>query len=139
MTTGERRGDTWWAWPVFGRWILVNSIAYVVIPIAGALLQTLASSGTKDLVNDHRAIAVVVVAVVGAGVQGTLWGRWQWRVMRRRVATLPRHRWVVSTIVPVFAVWLLVLAPSAVDTSTTSRCSRSRCTGHGCSGSPHPW
>jgi hypothetical protein len=107
--------DGWWDWHLFGSWVLVNAAAFVVIPVAGAALGQVASTATKRLVDDHRVLATLIVASVGAVVQATVWGRWQWQLLRRRVPQLQRRRWVVATLVPAFGVWLLVLAPQVTD------------------------
>ncbi|MCZ2526922.1 hypothetical protein [Streptomyces sp. HB2AG] len=62
-----------------------------------------------------RPVAVLVTAVVGGTLQGVVVGRWQWRILRRRVPELRRRRWVVATLVPALLVWLLVVAPGAAD------------------------
>lgn len=105
----------WWDWYLFGMWVLVNGVAFVVIPVAGAILERLASAATTNLVQDHRALAVVIIAVVGASLQGMVLGRWQWRLLQRRVPDLPRRRWVIATLAPALIVWLLAIAPAAVD------------------------
>ncbi len=106
---------SWWDWRLFGRWILVNSIAFIVIPVVAILLERLASAATHDLVDDQRPLAVLIIAAVGAGTQGVILGRWQWRLLRRRVPELRRRRWVMATLVPAFFVWLAVISPAAVD------------------------
>ena len=105
----------WWDWHLFGLWVLVNAIAFVVIPLAGAAVEQLASTATKNLVQDNRALVVLIIAVTGAALEGIVVGRWQWRLLRRRVPDLKSRRWVMATLVPAFAVWLLVIAPEAVD------------------------
>ena len=57
----------------------------------------------------------MLLALVGAALEGFVLGRWQWRVIRHRLPGLPRRRWVVATIVPAFLVWVLVIAPGAVN------------------------
>src|SRR5512146_452794 len=111
----DRSGGAWWDWHLFGLWILVNGLAFVVIPLAGAALQQLASLATKNLVQGHRALVVLIIAVIGATLLGLVVGSWQWRLLRRRVPDLRRRRWVMATLVPAFAVWLLVIAPQAAD------------------------
>lgn len=115
MMGPQENTGSWWDWRLFGVWVLVNSIAFLVIPVAGLLLEHVASLATRELVHDHRALAVLIIAVAGAGTQGVILGRWQWRVLRHRVPGLKRHRWVIATLVPAFAVWVLVIAPGAVD------------------------
>ena len=42
-------------------------------------------------------------------------GRWQWRVLVSRIPGLQRRQWVIATLVPALVVWLLAIAPGAVD------------------------
>jgi hypothetical protein len=106
---------SWWDRRLFGLWVLVNGAAFLVIPVVVILLERLASAATQDLVHDQRVLAVLIIAAVGAGIQGVILGRWQWRLLRRRVPGLRRRRWVVATLVPAFFVWLAVISPTAVD------------------------
>lgn len=115
MKGTDSSSGSWWDWRLFGVWVLINSIAFLVIPVAGLLLEHVASMAMRDLVIDHRILAVLIIAAAGAGTQGVILGRWQWRVLRRRLPELKRHRWVIATLVPAFAVWVLVIAPGAVD------------------------
>lgn len=86
-----------------------------MIILGGVALEEWASSWTKNLVEDHWLLAVLLVALIGSGLHGIVLGRWQWRILRHRVPDLPRRRWVMATFVPAFAVWLLAIAPGAVD------------------------
>ena len=105
----------WWDRRLFGLWVVVNAAAFAIIPLAGTLLEQLASPAAKDLVRDHRVLAILVIAVVGAALQGTLWGWLQWRLLRRRVPGLRRGRWMAATAVPALIAWALVLAPRITD------------------------
>ena len=109
---------SWWDWRLFGRWILVNTSAYVVIIIGGVVLEDLASSVERDLADNYRWAAILIVAIIGAGFQGTVLGRWQWGILRNRLPDLQRRRWVTATFVPALIVWLLAITPQAVDTLT---------------------
>jgi hypothetical protein len=60
----------WWDAGLLARWIGVNAAAYVVFVVGGVALESLASNTTKDLAGDHRTVAVVLVAVIGAGFHG---------------------------------------------------------------------
>ncbi len=115
MTDADSGAWAWWDWHLFGLWILVNGIAFVVIPLAGVAVEQLASLATRKLVEDHRALVVLIIAVIGAALQGLVVGSWQWRLLRRRVPDLKRRRWVMATLAPAFFVWLLVIAPEAAD------------------------
>lgn len=112
MTNADR---AWWNWRLFTWWVVVNSAAFIVIPLIGIALQQVASLATQRLAPDHRTIAVLLVAVAGAAVQGIVLGRWQWRLIRLRIPGLARRGWVRATLVPAFAVWLIVIGPEAVD------------------------
>lgn len=113
--TDEGLGE-WWDWPLLGRWVVVNCAAYLVIVFGGVLLQQLASDATDDLARNHRLIAILVIAIIGAAFQGLVLGRWQWRILRRRLKTLTRRQWVTATVVPALIVWLFAIAPEASDT-----------------------
>jgi hypothetical protein len=108
-------GGSWWDGRLLGSWILVNGAAFLVIPVVAILLEHLASRATHDLLDDQRLLAVLIIAAVGAGTQGLILGRWQWRLLRHRVPGLRRRRWVTATLVPAFFVWLVVISPAAVD------------------------
>jgi hypothetical protein len=114
-TDAEPGARGWWDTELFGAWVLVNGIAYAVIPISGAVLETVASSATQDLVAGHKWLAVVVIALVAGAFEGVFVGHWQWRLLRRRLPGLPHRPWIAATIVPVCLVWLLVIGPKAVD------------------------
>jgi hypothetical protein len=57
----------------------------------------------------------VLVAIIGAGFHGFVLGRWQWRILVTRIPGLQRRHWVIATLVPALVVWLLAIAPGAVD------------------------
>lgn len=105
----------WWDTRLLLRWTAVNAVAYLVIVSAGILLEVAFSATARSLADDNRTLAVVAVALLGSSFHGFVLGRWQWRVLRLRLPDLGRTRWVLSTFVPAFAVWLLVFAPEAVD------------------------
>jgi hypothetical protein len=94
-TDAKSSADGWWDWRLYGQWVPLNAAAFAIIPLVGVVLEQLASTATKNLVHNHRAIAVLIIAVIGAALQGTLLGRWQWRLLRRRVPDLQRRRWVL--------------------------------------------
>lgn len=114
-TAADREVRTWWDWRLFGAWVLVSAVAFLVIPLLGAALEGLAGHATKSLVHSHKAVAVLILAVVGGAFEGVIVGRWQWRLLVRRLPDLQRRQWVIATVVPVFITWLLSIAPKAVD------------------------
>jgi hypothetical protein len=113
VATSDSRGS-WWSWRLLGLWVAINGAAYLVIVVGGVVLEELVS-GTADLASSHRVLAVLVVAIIGSAFQGFVLGRWQWQILKRRMPGLGRRRWVIATFIPAFLVWLLVVAPTAVD------------------------
>lgn len=105
----------WWDWGLLARWVVISVLAYAVVIVGGVALEHLVSAETKRLTDDHRSLAIILVALVGAGFHGFILGRWQWRVLARRLVDLKRRQWVVATFVPAVFVWLLAIAPAAVD------------------------
>ena len=57
----------WWDPGLLASWIGVNAAAYVVVVVSGVALEMLASNTTSGLASDQRVVAVVLVAVIGAG------------------------------------------------------------------------
>lgn len=113
---GDRRTHTWWDARLLGAWVAVNAGAYVVVVVGGVALEELFAGTTRQLSTDHWALAVLGVTLIGASFHGFVVGRLQWSILRRRLPALRRRRWVVATFIPAFFVWLVVLAPQAVDT-----------------------
>jgi hypothetical protein len=97
-------------------WVLLNAAAFLLIVGGGALLLDVLTSGTEDLAEDHPAVLIVIIALVGASLQGFVLGRLQWRILTPRVPGLTRRQWVIATFMPAVIVWLLAIAPGAVDT-----------------------
>ena len=115
MDDPQDSAGRWWDWGLLARWVVVNAAAYVVVVVGGVALELLASATTSELASDHRWVAVVLVAVIGAGFHGFVLGRWQWRILVTRIPGLQRRHWVIATLVPALVVWLLAIAPGAVD------------------------
>lgn len=116
-TDGHRTpySGSWWDGRLLAEWVVVNFAAYVVIIAGGLVLELLASETTKALAGEHRILAVILVALIGSAFHGFVLGRWQWRILVTRMPGLRRRQWVMATFVPALAVWLLAIAPEAVD------------------------
>jgi hypothetical protein len=112
---------TWWDAKLLGEWVLANGLAYLVIVVGGVAVEQLLAGTTRAAAGVSWWLATIGVAVVGAGFHGFVLGRWQWLVLRQRLPHLRRTRWVVATFIPALAVWLLVLAPEAVDAVTAGK------------------
>jgi len=112
------RNRTWWDTKLLGEWVLANGLAYLVIVAGGVAVEQLLAGTTRAAAGVSWWLAVIGVALVGAAFHGFVLGRWQWRVLRQRLPHLRRTRWTVATFIPALALWLLVLAPEAVDAIT---------------------
>jgi len=115
VNDSEAGTGRWWDGRLLASWVVVNALAYAVIVVGGVVLEQLASETTKQLAADRRVLAVVLVAVIGATFHGFVLGRWQWGILVRRLLGLRRRQWVIATLVPALLVWLLAIAPGAVD------------------------
>jgi hypothetical protein len=62
-----------------------------------------------------RRFTIVAVAIGASALYGFVLGRLQWKVLRRRVPTLPRRRWVLATFVPALIAFGLVIGPQALN------------------------
>ena len=106
---------SWFDWRLLGRWIAISFAAYAVIIVGGIALEEIASGVTTNLASNYRILAVIIIALIGSGIHGLVLGRWQWGVLRQRLPSLPRRKWVVATFVPALLVWALVIGPQALD------------------------
>jgi hypothetical protein len=104
MTTTDNGAGRWWDWHLFGLWVLVNAAAFAVVPLVGVIVEQLAATAAKNLAQHHRVLTVLIIAVIGAALQGIVVGRWQWRLLQRRLPGLERRRWVTATVIPAFGV-----------------------------------
>jgi hypothetical protein len=78
-------------WTPVWLWILYNSIAFVALLTAGAVIAWLiADELGLAVANSHR-VAALPVATIGAVLFGVVLGGLQWLVVRERVP-VPRRR-----------------------------------------------
>jgi hypothetical protein len=96
----EDGAGRWWDWGLLARWIVVNAAAYVVVVVGGVTLALLASATTSELANDHRRVAVVPVAGIGAGFRGRSCWPLALRILVTRIPDLQRRHWVIRTADP---------------------------------------
>ena len=105
----ETHGSTdsagpWWSWRLLGRWLAVNTLAYVVIVVGGALLEELVSGTTKDLAKDHQWLAIPGHRSDRCRVSGVRAGTLAMAILRLRMPDLLRRRWVMATVGPALIV-----------------------------------
>ncbi len=106
---------SWWQGRLFGEWVGVNTAAYLVIVLGGAVIADLTANVTHDVATGHRRLAVIGVALCASALYGVVLGRLQWHVLRQRMPDLPLRTWLVATAVPAFIVFSLVIGPEALD------------------------
>ncbi|HEX6499145.1 MAG TPA: hypothetical protein VF054_08955 [Micromonosporaceae bacterium] len=117
-TAGTGTTRTWWDNKLLAEWVAANALAYLVVVVGGVALEQLFAGTARSLAGTHRLLATLAIALIGASFHGLVLGRWQWLVLRQRLPHLHRRRWTTATFVPALAVWLLVLAPDALDVIT---------------------
>ena len=110
-----------WSARMYWQWILYNSIAFVVVLTAVAVLSWIGADVLHLSWDDRGRIVALLVATVGALLFGGVLGALQWLVIRQRVP-VPRKRWIVANIGPALVGWLFVIIPavSSVQNSGTS-------------------
>ena len=106
---------SWWEPRLFWEWVGVNTAAYLVIVLGGAIIADLTADLSRGVVTGHRRLAVLVIALGASALYGVVLGRLQWHVLRQRMPDLPLQAWLVATAVPAFIVFSLVIGPEALD------------------------
>jgi hypothetical protein len=103
-----------WSTRLYWQWILYNSVAFVVVLTAVAVLSWISSDVLHlDLAHRNKLLALLV-ATVGALLFGGVLGTLQWRVIRERVP-VPRKRWIVASVGPALLGWLFVIMPAVIS------------------------
>jgi hypothetical protein len=103
-----------WSTRLYWLWILYNSVAFVVVLTAVAVLSWISADVLHlDLAHRSRLVALLV-ATVGAVLFGGVLGSLQWLVVRERVP-VPRKRWIVASVGPALVGWLFVIMPAVIS------------------------
>ena len=103
-----------WSARLYWRWILYNSVAFVVVLTAVAVLSWISADVLHlDLAHRNKLLALLV-ATVGALLFGGVLGALQWLVIRERVP-VPRKRWIVASVGPALLGWLFVIMPAVIN------------------------
>ena len=104
-----------WSGRLYWQWILYNSVAFVVVLTAVAVLSWIGADLLHlSLANGSR-VAALVVATLGALLFGGVLGVLQLRVIRQRVPTIDRKQWIVASVGPALVGWLFVILPAVVS------------------------
>ena len=114
------RSDGWSA-RLYWQWILYNTVAFVVVLTAVAVLSWIGADVLHWSWADRSRLAALLVATAGAVLFGWVLGALQWLVIRQCVP-VPRKRWIVANVGPALVGWLLVIIPavtSAQDSGTS--------------------
>jgi hypothetical protein len=99
---------------LYWRWILYNSVAFVVVLTAVAVLAWISADLLHlELTNESKLVALVV-ATLGAVLFGGVLGSLQWLVIRERVP-VPRRKWIVASVGPALLGWLFVIMPAVIS------------------------
>ncbi len=110
-----------WSARLYLQWIVYNSVAFVVVLTAVAVLSWISADVLHLSLSDGRVVVALLVATAGAVLFGGVLGALQWLVVRQRVP-VDRKRWIVANVGPALVGWLFVIFPavsSAKDSGTS--------------------
>jgi hypothetical protein len=110
--------NDWWSARLYWQWIVYNTVAFVSVLTAVAVLSWIGADVLHTHWADRSRIAALLVATAGAVLFGGVLGALQWLVIRQR-APVPRKRWIVANVGPALLGWLLLIIP-AVTTAEES-------------------
>jgi hypothetical protein len=99
-----------WSARLYWLWILYNSVAFVVVLTAVAVLSWISADVLHLSLTNRNSVVALLVATAGALLFGGVLGALQWLVIRQRVP-VPRKRWIVASVGPALLGWLFVLMP----------------------------
>jgi len=103
-----------WSTRLYWRWILYNSVAFVVVLTAVAVLAWIGADLLHlELANSGK-LGALLVATLGAVLFGGVLGSLQWSIIRERVP-VPRKKWIVASIGPALLGWLFVITPAVIS------------------------
>lgn len=105
---------TGWDTRLYWYWILYNSIAFIALLTAVAVMVWLNIDVLELAVGNRNLPGALLVATLGALLFGGVLGSLQWRVVRERVP-VPRRRWIVASVGPALLGWLLVIMPAVIQ------------------------
>jgi hypothetical protein len=103
-----------WSARLYWQWILYNSVAFVVVLTAVAVLSWISADLLHLSLTSQSRVIALLVATVGALLFGGVLGALQWRVIRQRVP-VNRKRWIVASVGPALVGWLFVILPAVIS------------------------
>jgi hypothetical protein len=103
-----------WSSRLYWQWILYNSVAFVVVLTAVAVLSWISADLLHLSLTSQSRLVALLVATVGALLFGGVLGALQWRVIRQRVP-VDRKRWIVANVGPALVGWLFVILPAVIS------------------------
>ena len=107
-----------WDTRLYWRWILYNSLAFIALLTAVAVMAWLAVDVLDLAVANRSMLSALLVATFGALLFGTVLGSLQWLVVRERLP-IPRRQWIVANVGPALVGWLLVIMPAVIQAQNT--------------------
>jgi hypothetical protein len=102
-----------WSARLYWQWIMYNSVAFVVVLTAVAVLAWIGADVLHLDVVEASKLVALLVATLGALLFGGVLGTLQWMVIRQRVP-IPRKPWIVASVVPALVGWLFVILPAVL-------------------------
>ena len=103
-----------WSARLYWLWILYNSVAFVVVLTAVAVLSWIRADVLHLSLSNRSWVVALLVATAGALLFGGVLGALQWLVIRQRVP-VPRKRWIVASVGPALLGWLFVIMPAVIS------------------------
>jgi hypothetical protein len=103
-----------WSLRLYWQWILNNSVAFVVVLTAVAVLSWIGADLLHVSLAHRGRVMALLVATVGALLFGGVLGGLQWLVIRQRVP-VDRKRWIVASVGPALVGWLFVILPAVIS------------------------
>ena len=102
-----------WSARLYWQWILYNSVAFIVVLTAAAVLAWIGTDVLHLELANKSKLAALLVATLGAVLFGGVLGALQWRVIRQRVP-VPQKQWIVANVGPSLVGWLFVITPAVI-------------------------
>ncbi len=107
-----------WSARLYWQWILYNSLAFVVVLTAVAVLSWIGADLLHLDLAHRNTLFALVVATAGALLFGGVLGGLQWLVIRQRVP-VDRKRWIAASVGPALVGWLFVIVPAVITAQDT--------------------